>query len=306
LEKLVRFVYPSTPYRCKECWTRFWKFENPLQSLRGKIAAALMILLVGAGLSYLIWFREPVEPPAPKKQGFSASVQGTESERIKKSVPKSAERMPIFPEEKPLEAAEKQPLSAETKTEMPAGAEYKIPPSAPVQKGKGSGEDKASVKKPVAVKMPQPPPPPVQKETGESRTSVKLTEKPQILPSAASAAKAVQASADASEKKTPLRLKDIRFQASEGGFSIVLSAGAPIEKYKTVALNPPPKLVLDLPGKWNYSGSSAISVKSDLVERIRVGEHDNKLRLVIDLKGSRTYSPRVEPSPDGLIFSIKK
>jgi len=183
----------------------------------------------------------------------------------------------------------------------------KIPqPPAPVQKE--AAENKSSVKKSVAVKPPVSSVP-VTNPAAENKSSVKISEKPEILPSVESvpkAAQAVQASEDVSEKKTFMTLKDIRSQSSEGSFSIMLFANAPIEKYKTVALNPPPKLVLDLPGKWSYSGNSVISVQSDLVEKIRVGEHKDKLRLVIDLKGSRTYSPRIEPSPEGLTFTIKK
>jgi len=323
LEKIVRFFYPRTPYRCKECWTRFWKFENPLQTLGGKIAALLMILLIGAGVSYMIWFRGSDDPPVAKKESYKIPDKAADTERIKKSVPKPEEKMPIFPEEKPLEAAEKQP--SQIKPETPAGAEQKIPlpvraqenksvavkipqPPAPVQKE--AAENKSSVKKSVAVKPPVSSVP-VTNPAAENKSSVKISEKPEILPSVESvpkAAQAVQASAseDVSEKKTFMTLKDIRSQSSEGSFSIMLFANAPIEKYKTVALNPPPKLVLDLPGKWSYSGNSVISVQSDLVEKIRVGEHKDKLRLVIDLKGSRTYSPRIEPSPEGLTFTIKK
>lgn len=296
LEKVLRFVYPRIPYRCKECWTRFWRFENPLQSIGGKITALLIILLIGAGVSYLMWFRGHGEPPVAEKGGNKFSVQDEKSESVKKSISESPEKMPIFPEEKPFQISENQPFQSETKTESPPATvfEYNIPPSAPV---------KVQENKPVAAKM-TPQSAPVRNPVAENKFSVKITDKAEIVPSAESAPKTAQV--PASEKNMPMVLKDIRSQSSDGSFSMVLSANAPIEKYKTIALNPPPKLVLDLPGKWNYSGRSSIYVDSDLVERIRIGEHPNKLRLVIDLKGSRTYSPRVEQSPDGLTFTIKK
>lgn len=44
IEKPLRFFYPFSPFRCKECWRRFWRFKNPFHSSTSKIIAVLIVL----------------------------------------------------------------------------------------------------------------------------------------------------------------------------------------------------------------------------------------------------------------------
>ena len=46
IEKYIRSVLPFRPYRCKECWSRFWKYQSPFKTLLGKLIAGAAILLI--------------------------------------------------------------------------------------------------------------------------------------------------------------------------------------------------------------------------------------------------------------------
>lgn len=107
-------------------------------------------------------------------------------------------------------------------------------------------------------------------------------------------------------KAVPRYVKRVLSQDTDEEFRMILSTDGPIRKYSRFALNPPPKLVLDIPGKWKYPGDTVLPVESDTVSSIRVGEHPDMLRVVIDLKGKKTMVPEIEETQDGLVLIIKK
>jgi len=102
------------------------------------------------------------------------------------------------------------------------------------------------------------------------------------------------------------RLKGIRTGDSKDGFQIQIIADDRIEKYTHFFMNTPPRLVLDLPGKWERPRDARIRLNNIWVKRIRVGRHSDKLRLVLDLVAGASMPPAViRESPDGLLITIK-
>ncbi|RLC22190.1 MAG: hypothetical protein DRI57_00490 [Deltaproteobacteria bacterium] len=274
MEKVFQYFFPRVPYRCKECWTRFWKFDNPLKSLASKLAVATAILLlIGGG----VWFFTR-ETPQPDQQKHRPLVRPIKKPPVERHVVDKPEKAPV---EQPLPPLEEKPLVADKPETVMKDDPYSLtgkkkksePPEDPV---KGRVNDLAA-----ELTVPQP-----------------VTKKPAI-------SKADAKKPSVKHKKSRI-LKGFKPQTSEGKFKLSILSDGPIREYKSFTLAPPPKIVLDMLGKWKYSGRSAVTVKSDMVKRIRVGEHSDKIRLVIDLKGKRTPVPIVEESPDGLILTITK
>jgi len=103
-----------------------------------------------------------------------------------------------------------------------------------------------------------------------------------------------------------LTLKDIKSRDSEEELSVFFWADGPIEKYKYFFLNNPPRLIIDLAGKWKKLVPSSVEVENDMISLIRVWNHPDKLRIVMDLKDKQSPSPVIKESPEGLIVTIKK
>ncbi len=310
IEKVLRFFYPSEPFRCKECWTRFWKAKNNIRTVLGAVAG---LIIAGAAIYYFAFpgakkdEPQPLprsEPPAvtksiPQKQDTAAKEPGIKEEDMG-----AGDKMPVTPEkqEKTKPVPEKPSVPRDQISKSPEKQE-KTPKVA---------DSGGTIRKSVA------PPPPVLPDTAKP-----LSEEP--LPvkrgSKTPAAEISQPSSDAVPKpddaagseQTPLKVKlvyravkKVLSRDNDEEFKMILSTDGPIRKYSRFALNPPPKLVLDIPGKWRYPGDTVLPVESDIVESIRVGEHSDMLRVVIDLKGRKTMIPAIEETEDGLVLIIKK
>jgi len=281
MEKVFQYFFPRVPYRCKECWTRFWKFDNPLKSLASKLAVATVILLLVGG----VWFFTRETPQQPDQQKHRPLVRPIRKP-AEKHVVEKPKKIPV---EQPLPPLEEKPLVAdrpETVVKVkddPYSLTGKKKNSVPPEYPANGRVDDPAAKKASETELTAPQP---------------VTKKPAI-------SKADAKKPSVKHKKSRI-LKGFKPQTSEGKFKLSILSDGPIREYKSFTLAPPPKIVLDMLGKWKYSGRSAVTVKSDMVKRIRVGEHSDKIRLVIDLKGKRTPVPIVEESPDGLILTITK
>ncbi|NJL58635.1 MAG: AMIN domain-containing protein, partial [Desulfobacteraceae bacterium] len=106
------------------------------------------------------------------------------------------------------------------------------------------------------------------------------------------------------------RLKNIKANASDNTVEIIVSADGPVRDYKNFFLlkESPPKLVVDIKGKWKYGGKYTMDVNSDLISKIRVAEHNEKefFRIVMDLKVREGMTPVFNEDAKGLVIIVKK
>ncbi len=107
------------------------------------------------------------------------------------------------------------------------------------------------------------------------------------------------------DKKAYQSLLGIETQRYKRKYRIVLLADSPIKKYEAFFLDTPARLIIDLPGAWKNVGYSKLMMHDAKVKHIRVGEHRDKLRIVLDLKSQKPISPIITESPRGLILTIK-
>ncbi len=101
-------------------------------------------------------------------------------------------------------------------------------------------------------------------------------------------------------------LLDVRSEASAEGTVIHLEADGTIAGAKSFTLSEPARLVLDLPGIENKLAENLVSVGSAHVQRIRVGQHEGKVRVVIDAgSNAEAFTGRVlTPTPTGLVLTL--
>ncbi|MFH1350758.1 MAG: SPOR domain-containing protein [Pseudomonadota bacterium] len=64
LEKLLKGFFPLSPFRCKDCWRRFWAFRNPLRNRTPKIVATILVLC----LVLLFTWRQILPPPTKENR----------------------------------------------------------------------------------------------------------------------------------------------------------------------------------------------------------------------------------------------
>ena len=88
---------------------------------------------------------------------------------------------------------------------------------------------------------------------------------------------------------------------------VVFFAAGPIQKYKKFFMDRPPRLVVDLPGNWKGPRESRIKADNDIVKKIRIGNHPDKLRVVLDLGDKeRPFLTDIQESPQGITITIQK
>ncbi len=103
------------------------------------------------------------------------------------------------------------------------------------------------------------------------------------------------------------RLKSIEPKDSEEELRVEILADGPIHNAKKFFMDRPPRLVIDLKGKWRNPEYSVIGVNSTIVKKIRIGKHIDKLRIVFDLKDRKLVtSAMIQRMHNGLAAIIKK
>ncbi len=101
-----------------------------------------------------------------------------------------------------------------------------------------------------------------------------------------------------------LILQDIRLSENMKGKLLEVWANRTILKQKYFVLSNPPRLVIDLPGKWQKPSFQLKEVSSDLVSKIRIWRHERKLRIVCDLISEKVIKPVITPSQNGVEFLL--
>ena len=88
--------------------------------------------------------------------------------------------------------------------------------------------------------------------------------------------------APASEETPATKLTGVEVEETTDGLLVQLRSDGAIASVMTFTLDDPSRLVIDLPDLANEASEETIEIGSDRVERIRVGEHADKIRVVID------------------------
>ncbi len=115
------------------------------------------------------------------------------------------------------------------------------------------------------------------------------------------------AAAETTAAPTPAtEFSGVEVQETADGTLLKLQADGLISSVMTFTLDDPARLVIDLLDLKNGADLATMELSSDLVSRIRVGEHADKIRVVVD--GGTAAEPfdgrRVIPTPAGLMVAL--
>jgi hypothetical protein len=92
--------------------------------------------------------------------------------------------------------------------------------------------------------------------------------------------------------------------AGEGAL-IHLRGDGTIGNAVTFTLEDPDRLVIDLPQLVSELDASSIEVGSAHAQRVRVGQHADMVRVVVDASGADSFESRqIVPAPDGLAIAV--
>ncbi|WP_243361340.1 AMIN domain-containing protein [Fundidesulfovibrio terrae] len=105
------------------------------------------------------------------------------------------------------------------------------------------------------------------------------------------------------------KVLDIKVQDNPSEFVLTIVTDAPLERVTSFHAKAPARLAVDLWGPWQTSGGGAVTVQNGLMEKVRLGAHPDKLRVVIDYrdKDLATFSePVIEKQPKGVVVRVPK
>lgn len=109
----------------------------------------------------------------------------------------------------------------------------------------------------------------------------------------------------AAAKKVPLRLlKEVSVSTYPEWAEVELVGDGRIPEYKVIRLTKPPRLVIDLPKMTNVSTKKKIDVGDKHLKEIRIGQHEDRLRVVFSFPGTRipTYQATRGESEMKILF----
>ena len=303
LERVLQYVYPKVPYRCKECWSRYWMLQSPFanrKSLIGTITVMVLVVLFLV-LPFLPSHENGVSstgPALPESTELTPLPELTEPEKPDMAplepaaVPEEPEKsgavatvdIPAAPAVDPTDVLAADPVVEATAEDSEAPAE--------------DAADVADASVETAAATPD-----TAAETGEKPAS---EETPAATAEAAPAGSSepVQAAARGGRREFS-RVTSIR-QIEEGdGFRMALESSGPIEDFAAFTMKNPPRLVINLSGTWEIRGQRTFPMQDDLVRRVRIGEHPRFLSVVLDLKRAAPADPRIDKTDKGITLTLE-
>lgn len=95
-----------------------------------------------------------------------------------------------------------------------------------------------------------------------------------------------------------------------GEYVLTVTTTSPVGEVTRLYMDGPPRLVIDLGGRWTYTGPLSLPGKSPLIRMIRVGKHPDRLRLVLDLAPEATTrlreAPVLDRTQNGVVIRLPK
>ncbi len=101
----------------------------------------------------------------------------------------------------------------------------------------------------------------------------------------------------------PVEVSQVSIQAGANGETLVDIATTRSTAFQVMQLQNPARLVVDLKGARNATHQVAFQASSPLVKRVRLGQHDQALRVVADLETNPAFDVHVIPG--GIRMELK-
>jgi len=109
--------------------------------------------------------------------------------------------------------------------------------------------------------------------------------------------------ADSVKKASELSMFEVKEE--DGALRLLISANGKIESYRSFFLDKPLRLVIDIPNVALRQPQKFISVIHPIIEVIRLGQHQDKVRLVIDFRSTSKPPYQISQTDNSLLILIK-
>jgi len=100
------------------------------------------------------------------------------------------------------------------------------------------------------------------------------------------------------------KLLGVERRPSASGVALLLHTDGPVGQPESFALSNPARLVIDLPGLTNAARTTRMDVGAAGVKRVRLAQHDGKVRVVVDGTAAALAKPQLVPSDEGLMVLL--
>jgi type IV pilus assembly protein PilQ len=116
---------------------------------------------------------------------------------------------------------------------------------------------------------------------------------------------ATGAAMPAAEAKRATQLTGVSAKVEGEGVVVELAADGRIDGAKSFVLESPPRLVVDLPDLKSAVPQSRVAVEHPVVKAVRVGQHEGKVRVVVDgAEDAKGFAEKTAPHPGGLWLAL--
>ncbi|HKJ88985.1 MAG TPA: type IV pilus secretin PilQ, partial [Gammaproteobacteria bacterium] len=105
------------------------------------------------------------------------------------------------------------------------------------------------------------------------------------------------------EESSP-ELRDYAVSPTDKGARLLLKTSSKVRRFQSFELDNPPRLVVDLYGVGSALPKNTFSLKQPFLSRLRVGERNDRTRVVVDLKQRVTHS--VQRTGQGLRVDLRR
>lgn len=109
---------------------------------------------------------------------------------------------------------------------------------------------------------------------------------------------------EASALRDSGRLLDILSVEDPEQLHVLLKTDAPPRTFEYFMLSGPQRLVIDIQGRWTTDLPSALPLDHRLTEGMRIGRHEDMVRVVVQLKESIGL-PEIKVRSDGLALTLR-
>jgi hypothetical protein len=311
MERALQYVYPKIPYRCKECWSRYWKFQSPFanrKSIIGILAIGLLAVLF-LMLPFLPHQGNGVSSTGPEPASAPVTANAPDPPMPDSLAPAAAPNGPDRPDGPDrIDAGE-----AGMAEEPAADAAVAPPPvtesplvSEPVEEAAAPSAAKAEAgitASPVAAPATEPP---AETDDRPLAAATPPAAAPMVPAPESDAPGAPRSPAEPAGEATGFqRVTAIRQIEGADAFRIALESSGPIDDYAAFSMESPPRWVINISGKWEISGKRIFSMNDELVRRVRIGEHPKFLSVVLDLKQRVPEAPEIRRTEQGLTLTLR-
>ncbi|WP_243367598.1 AMIN domain-containing protein [Fundidesulfovibrio soli] len=164
--------------------------------------------------------------------------------------------------------------------------------------------------KPAKAQKPEKPAMPEKAQKPEKAAAAEKKDAP-----AKASAESKQASAPAPAKgeagdagaQATGKVLEVTAKAVSGALVLTVVTDAPVEKVLTARYNSPTRVVVDVVGHWQGGVKPSLASEADFVEKVRLGMHPDRLRIVFDYRDKQAAGgaePKIEKQAKGVVITL--